>query len=305
LSSAILYLAIVAIWACVLVPRWLHRAHDTPSEQELPAGPEEAADRPESRSSEESADAGEPVADALEFATLSEQVIEAEARVAWEDTAVPADPAASNDTVASTRFAAVSYSVTEVSVSAAGPGRPDSTAVHDGSGATTPADAASAAGEAGEAEDGRPRPPSRPGPSGRSRLRDPAASRAHVLRARRRMLTMLVALAIATAAATFVGFTAWWAVIPPAGLLVAYLLVLRVATRADAEIARGRAEAHARALAAARERALLARERARLAQPASQPTAEIIDISALALQAGTGDQAYDQYADAEIRAVGD
>jgi hypothetical protein len=118
------------------------------------------------------------------------------------------------------------------------------------------------------------------------------------------MLTMLVTLAIATAAATFVGLTAWWAVIPPAGLLGAYLLLLREATRSDAEIARGRAEAHARAVAAARERTRLARERARLAREAApQPTAEIIDISALALQAG--EQAYDQYADAEIRAVGD
>ena len=26
MSSAILYVAIVAIWACVLIPRWLHRA---------------------------------------------------------------------------------------------------------------------------------------------------------------------------------------------------------------------------------------------------------------------------------------
>jgi hypothetical protein len=118
------------------------------------------------------------------------------------------------------------------------------------------------------------------------------------------MLTMLVTLAIATAAATFVGLIAWWAVIPPTGLLVAYLLVLRGATRADVAIARGRAEAHARAVAAARERTRLAHERTLLAHAAaSQPTAEIIDISALALQAG--DQAYDQYADAEIRAVGD
>jgi len=33
-SSAILYLAIVAIWACVLVPRWLRRPHEQSSDQE-------------------------------------------------------------------------------------------------------------------------------------------------------------------------------------------------------------------------------------------------------------------------------
>jgi hypothetical protein len=42
LSSAILYLAIVAIWACVLVPRWLRRPHDAAPESQVPAGKTEA-----------------------------------------------------------------------------------------------------------------------------------------------------------------------------------------------------------------------------------------------------------------------
>ena len=42
LSSAILYLAIVAIWACVLVPRWLHRSHENPSGGEILADSDEA-----------------------------------------------------------------------------------------------------------------------------------------------------------------------------------------------------------------------------------------------------------------------
>jgi hypothetical protein len=290
LSSAILYLAIVAIWACVLVPRWLHRAHDTPAEQELSSeqeispGPEEAADRPEASAPGELADASEPTGVAREFATLREQVVEAEAHVAWEDHAASSDPGASEGPVTSARFAAVSYSVMEVSVSATDPSGPDGVAGHDEP--TPQADAATAA------EDGSRRPSSR---SGRSRRQDPAVGRAHVLRARRRMLTMLVTLAIAAAGSTVVGLTAWWAVIPPAGLLGVYLLLLREAAHADIEIARRRAEA--RAVSAARERARLARA----ASP--QPTAEIIDISALAIQAG--DQPYDQYADAEIRAVGD
>jgi hypothetical protein len=301
LSSAILYLAIVAIWACVLVPRWLHRAHDTPAEQELSPGqeispePEEAADRPEAAGRQEAsgpgevADAGEPAGVPPEFATLREQVVEAEAHVAWEDHAAPADPSASEGSVASARFAAVSYSVTEVSVSVTGPGGPDGAAVHDEP--APQADTATAAG------DDPARPPGPPGAPGRSRPRDAAAGHAHVLRARRRMLTMLVTLAIATAGATFVGLTAWWVVIPPAALLGGYLLLLREAAHADGEIARRRAEGRARAMSAARERARLARA------AAAQPIAEIIDISALAIQAG--DQPYDQYADAEIRAVGD
>jgi hypothetical protein len=290
LSSAILYLAIVAIWACVLVPRWLHRAHDTPSEQEISPGQEEAADRPEAAGCQEAsgpegvADAGAPTGVTPEFATLREQVIESEAHVAWEDHAAPADPSASEGSVASARFAAVSYSVTEVSVSVTGPGGPDGAAAHDEP--APQADTATAAG-------GDPRRPA--SPPGRPRPRDAAAGHAHVLRARRRMLTMLVTLAIATAGSTFVGLTAWWVVIPAAALLGGYLLLLREAAHADGEIARRRAEA--RAVSAARERARLARA------AAPQPTAEIIDISALAIQAA--DQPYDQYADAEIRAVGD
>jgi len=292
LSIAILSLAIVAIWACVLVPPCLHRAHDAPgdqelsSEQEISPGPEEAADHPEASGPGELADASEPVGAAREFATLREHKVEAEAHVAWEDHAASSHPAASEGPVASARFAAVSYSVTEVSVSATDLGGPDHAMAQD--------EPAPQAGTATAAGDGRPRPPSRPG---RSRPQDPAAGRAHVLRARRRMLTMLVTLAIATAGSTVAGLTAWWVVIPPAGLLGVYLLLLRQVAHGDIEIARGRAEARARAVSAARERARLARA----ATP--QPTAEIIDISALAIQAG--DQPYDQYTDAEIRAVGD
>jgi hypothetical protein len=278
LSSAILYLAIVAIWACVLVPRWLHRSHDTASEEELSAGPEDAADRLEADGPEGPADADEPPGHVEEYATLREQVVEAEAH------------SASEGHVASARFTSVSYSVTEVSVSAADPGE------HEG---LTAQESAPDAGAASAAGSSRRRPPSQPHP------RDPAAGRARVLRARRRMLTILLTLAVAVAAATLVGLAGWWVVTLPVGLLGLYLLVLRVAARSDAENDRRRTEAHARAALAARERAALAaRERARQAREAlAQPTAEIIDISALATQGR--DQPYDQYADAEVRAVGD
>jgi hypothetical protein len=67
--------------------------------------------------------------------------------------------------------------------------------------------------------------------------------------------------------------------------------LLREAALADSENSRRRAEA----AHAARQRA---RERARAR--AQRPGAEIIDISDR-----LGDQLYDQYADATVRAVGD
>src|SRR5258708_2112316 len=136
---------------------------------------------------------------------------------------------------------------------------------------------------------------------GPARLPAPSAGRARVLQARRRMLTMLVALAVAAMACVVTSLTHWWTAIPPVGVLGMYLLVLREAACADAE-AGMRAEAHARAQAArvAYERTREARARAaRLAQS----RAEIIDISDRTPQ--VSDQPYDQYADATVRAVGD
>ena len=245
LSSAILYLAIVAIWACVLVPRWLHRSHETPSEQELAPEHEGTADHAEADDPEDLVTADEPGADAPEFATLREQVVEVTTYVEWETPARPTAPA-------------------------------------------RPAEATAPARSSQE---------QRPERTGQARLGRPAARRTHVLRARRRMLTILVTLAVAVAAATLVGLIRWWAVLPPAGLLGLYLLLLRETARSDAENDRRRAEAQARAALAARERARQARE------ALAQPTAEIIDISALATR--DRDQPYDQYADAEVRAVGD
>ena len=119
-------------------------------------------------------------------------------------------------------------------------------------------------------------------------------TRSKVLQARRRLLTLLVLIAAVAAACTVLKLTAWWACIPPAGMLVMYLLLLREAAIADAEQARGRAEFEARQWAA------YEREREATWQPDEQPSAEIIDISAR-----VGDQLYDQYADATVRAVGD
>jgi hypothetical protein len=119
-------------------------------------------------------------------------------------------------------------------------------------------------------------------------------SRSRVLQARRRLLTMIVLLTAAAAACTVLKLTSWWVCIPPAGMLGSYLLLLREAALADAEQARRRAAMEFR-LETARQRA-----QAAAMEIDAQPSAQIIDISAR-----VGDQLYDQYADATVRAVGD
>ena len=118
--------------------------------------------------------------------------------------------------------------------------------------------------------------------------------RSRVLQARRRLLTMLLLLTAVAAGCTTLKLTVWWVCIPPAVLLGGYLLLLREAALADADQARQRAAMDLR-MQAARERAYAA-----AMEREEQPSAQIIDISAR-----VGDQLYDQYADATVRAVGD
>ena len=121
-----------------------------------------------------------------------------------------------------------------------------------------------------------------------------------MLRARRRMLTILLGMTAVTGLFTYVGVVAWWIVVPPAVLLALYVLLLREIAMADAELARKRAQWEA-AEAAAWARHLQA-EAEREAYEASMADsgAQIIDISGR-----VSDQLYDQYADAAVRAVGD
>jgi hypothetical protein len=141
------------------------------------------------------------------------------------------------------------------------------------------------------AETGRPEAAYRPQlPPGRSR----------VLQARRRMLTILVLLAAAAGAVTYLKLASWWVCVPPAVLLAMYVLLLREAAIADAEQARWRADEASRAFAAHQRVQVASEARRSAAARVPERTAEIIDISAR-----IGDQLYDQYADATVRAVGD
>jgi hypothetical protein len=143
-----------------------------------------------------------------------------------------------------------------------------------------------------------------PGPGPGQPADGPSQSREQMLRARRRMLTILVGLTLATALVAFSGLVQWWICVPPVAMLLLYVALLREIALADAELASKRQAWEA---ARAREAHQAARKAAdwRLEQERSEPeapeqTAEIIDISGR-----VGDQFYDQYADAAVRAVGD
>jgi len=238
-SSAILYLAIVAIWAFMLVPRWLRRSHAAPgtetgaddsveSEQDL-AGPEVGLDEPR-----------RPVEfEEVEFEEEDEP-----------DTA-PIPP--------------VTVPAPSDTEPAAPPAPPSS------------------ADEGGRGQE--------PGPE----AAPPPLSRTKIVQARRRLLTTLVLLAVAAATCTALKLASGWVCVPPAVMLGMYLLLLREAALADAENARWRASQ----AQLTRQRARAHAARARAAR-ALQHTAQIIDISER-----LGDQLYDQYADATVRAVGD
>jgi hypothetical protein len=119
-----------------------------------------------------------------------------------------------------------------------------------------------------------------------------------MMQARRRLLTVLVVLTAAAGACGGIKVAPFWVCIPPATVLCVYILLLREASRADAE----RTQQYAAVQAREARLQEVARRRAHeeaLAE-AAQPSAEIIDISAR-----VGDQLYDQYADATVRAVGD
>jgi len=153
----------------------------------------------------------------------------------------------------------------------------------------------------------------RPGNRGRlpaeNRATADSERRARMVRGRRRMLWMLISLTAVGAGLAYLRLAAWWIVIPPVALLGGYLLVLREAALGDAEArellavqARRAREAQARRKAEAEPGRTtgtsvptgLVRDSAE-----TDPHAEIIDISER-----VGDQFYDQYADAKLRAVG-
>ena len=269
MSSAILYLAIIAIWACVLVPRWIHKPHRVPEADELPGLKYvSASGRPDSGVGRGSSASGD---------------------------APPAAWAAASAALASAaRTSANTAGTATVSADAAGP--------DTGKAAEAPRYEAggNGAGQPVAIEEGVAWHRVRRSYHSEHQLApqpqpQEAAGRAHILQARRRLLTTLATLAVLALAGTVANLAPWWILVPPVGMLGGYVLLLREAAQADAEQAQWLAQEQEAQTEAARLHARRAWE----ASP-PQPTAEIIDISAR-----VADQLYDQYADAAVRAVGD
>jgi hypothetical protein len=136
----------------------------------------------------------------------------------------------------------------------------------------------------------------------------PAERRTRMLRARRGTLLTLIVLTAGAVAIAVAHLAAAWVIIPPAAMLAIFVRLLRESARIDTERARAAAvRQRPRAVAPAQAGAGTAAGDTGTQQAGSvdhtqavEPDAEVIDISAR-----VGDQLYDQYADAEVRAVGD
>jgi hypothetical protein len=107
-----------------------------------------------------------------------------------------------------------------------------------------------------------------------------------MLKARRRLLTMLLALEGAAIALAVTHLAALWVVIPPSVMLAGYMLLLREAAHADTErVERDRERAAAQAQAQARVRA---QERARAREHAASRAPAPVAAPAAYEEAGPG-----------------
>jgi len=245
MSSAILYLAIIAIWAGVLIPRWLKRdSARGAAASESPV----AAFAPEY-------DGAEPDGTGLDGAGL-------------------------------------------------GGAEPDEAELDGAQLDGARADAPGAAGAASPSSGGSPV--------------SHEEARQRILKARRRMLWMMLGLTAVGGALAGTGLAAWWVIAPPTVMLAGYLLVLREAAKSDAEAGRRDREAR-EAQQAARERARQARSRVEAADVApvvpamyaAAPVPADYDDDAPGRDFTLGhryeacDDDYDEYPETRLRAVGD
>ncbi len=300
MSDSILYLAIVAIWAGFLIPAWVRRPHAARMDDETELPGYEASDGYDAGAG---AEAGAPFSGAgLEGARNDSGDARNSSSYMGADTPVNVHNGNSEyrDDVHTHNY-----------------GHPDARA------ASSDAHAASSDAQAGMLDEGSGMPDPQTGPldaragslDARAAApgRGPSQSREQMMRARRRMFTILAGLVLITGLFVMAGVVQWWICVPPVAMLVLYVLLLREIAMADAELAAKKRAWEARQAAAARAEEAERAEQAR-AQSASawkrshlvweaeqaQPGAQIIDISSR-----VGDQLYDQYADAAVRAVGD
>ncbi|MQA97625.1 MAG: hypothetical protein GEV11_24490 [Streptosporangiales bacterium] len=244
MSNSLLYLAIVAVWAVVLVPMLLRRDAAAAGGRRL---------RPTRRRPDELG-----AHDADDFDAADETGHEHpghpdhEAGVAYDDL----------DAYRGPRYD--------------GPARDDhetETAGHHAGGhADEPRHTRGRAGV-----EAYPETEEHPGGDERERREPPAprpvrAGRAAIIARRRRRTTGLAGLLIATATAVTLGLGPWWTMVPPILLLTGHLSLLRAAVRMDAE--------RRRAAALRRRRDAGRRAAEGPVRTGEDPSAEIIDITA-------------------------
>ena len=255
MSSAILYLAIVGIWAMVLVPRWLRPPHASGTLESNLAEPLDAGMQEDLAGEED----GE------------------------EDLPIHGDQVAAAAPAGSARLA----------------GRP---------GFAGHAGAAEAQAGGGRQAGDEPAASSRPGPQQTDGRAGPVAAerKTYIMKARRRALATLIVLTGGAVAIAVTRLAAPWVAIPPAVMLAGFVLLLRAAAHIDAERARAAASLHARATGAEVTTAAEVPTPAKVPTSAEVPTpTEVPDARIIDISARVGDQLYDQYADTEVRAVGD
>ena len=327
LSSAILYVAIVAIWAGVLIPRWLRR-DSSPNSSSEPA----------------SDDLSDDLGDDLSTAEPDAPVAEEPAPRPWREDPVPAARAQARVEVRpEARAEARPEARVEVRPEARRempeprrempeprrempePRRemPEPRREMPKGRREMPKGRREVPEARREMPKGRREVPEarREMPKGRREMpearrevprgerRDGLRDKEHkrVLSARRRLLGLLMILVIGSGALAFTKLAAWWVIVPPSTMLLGYLALLRAAAKADVGLREMAPTGVTRTAAARRVTASPATASPATAVPAAPPAAppdaEVIDISATIGPAG--EEFYDQYADAKLRAVGD
>jgi hypothetical protein len=271
-SSAILYFAIVAIWAGVLMPKWLRpsRSHRNRTDGDQPAETvtEFAQPAPEAMVAEREPDRP----------SRPERRERSERRAAGRDEAPGGHPEADRH---------------ETERREADRGEAEGREAER-------REAERREAERHEAERREAERPAAWSPG------EAAERRANIRRARRRMLGTLILLTAGAVAIAVTHVAAWWVIIPPGALLAGFLLLLRETGRSDAERAHRHADLTTLRPRTDRESraapAVAGPDRAEVVAEVVETefSAKIIDISARVT-----DQLYDQYTDAAERAVGD
>jgi len=335
-SSAILYVAIVAIWIGVLVPRWLKHENSPSGLRRLSrhfgahAADEEpfrAGFDPDGRPRYTSFVPPEsPAGDPAEGAPEASAHVPASHSESQSKHGEKVSPAAGGNNKGMTelheaqapRPAAPSHKeIPSYGWSADEVARQEHLTPARTSAAAGASHASNVPGPADPPDDMAPAEVRVPAPRGPHHDDpDDAERRAQIVRGRRRMLWLLLVLTAVGVGLAYLQLAAWWVMVPPTVLLAGYLLLLREAAHADAEARERRELARAAApaapaagpAAAARSAGSSASEpggavsgtEAEIPVEETGPRADIIDLSE-----HVGDQLYDQYADAKLRAVGD